>query len=111
MLLCLSKHAAPPGHAALLKHVVILAMLLFLKILPSLVMLLFLSMLFPLVMMLCLSMMLALTMLLFNNNNNNNLASLGSNRTIKTFKLIAHFNLTPKGGDGLEGFKFVTFYQ
>jgi hypothetical protein len=56
----------------------------------SLVMLLFLSMLLPLVTMLCLSMMLALAMLLFNQN----LASLGSNRTIKTFNLIAHFNLT-----------------
>jgi hypothetical protein len=33
-------------------------------------------------------------MLVFNNNDNNNLASLGSNRTIKTFNLIAHFNLT-----------------
>ncbi len=60
----------------------------------SLVMLLFLSMLLPMVTMLCLSMILALAMLLFNNNNNNNLASLGTNRTIKAFNLIAYFNLT-----------------
>jgi hypothetical protein len=69
-------------------------MLLFLSMLLSLVMLLFLSMLFPMVMMLCLCMMLALAMVLFNNNNN--LASLGSNRTKKTFKLIPHFNLTKR---------------
>ncbi len=69
-------------------------MMLFLSMLLSLVMLLFLSMQLPLVTMLCLSMMLALAMLVFNNNNNDNLASLGSNRTIKTFNLIAHFNLT-----------------
>ncbi len=37
MLQCLRKHAAPPGYAALLMHVVALAMLLFLKILLSLV--------------------------------------------------------------------------